>query len=213
MFELWLLALAVPVLIIIGVIALIVKLISLPMGEKLDPMRWKKFGLGLSIALIFPFMIMYGFEVFTDEPMYDTSFEYSVQPDKVYNNNSNNYEYFAPNGEKITYSEYEEHQQIYRDTRVEQKEIYNDKIELFHTILFVAMIGFGLTAIVTGLWMLVPAAGSGLLFGGILSMIFGFIDYFSYMNEVTVFVSLLVTFITLIVVAYKKFNKTEDTGD
>lgn len=211
MFDLWLLAFAVPVLIIAGIIALIVKVVSLPKGEKFDPLRWKKFGLGLAIALIFPFMIMYSFATFTTISRYDRSYEQQVEPDKKYNNLGGGYKYFAPNGESITLLEYEMYFEIYSNVRAEQQLIYKNNVQFFHTVLFVTMVGFGLIAIVAGLFMEIPAASTGILFGGTTSIVFGFIDYLSYMNEVTIFITLLVALLALIFVAYKKFNKTDTT--
>ncbi len=211
MFDFWLFEFAIAVLIVIGIVALIVKLISLPKGEKFDPLRWKKFGLGLAIALIFPFMVMYGFASFTTEPVADYSY-YQLEPAENYNRETRNKIYFSPSGESISVEQYQVFREKYQDERAKQQQEYRDKMETFHTYLFITMVGFGVAAIVAGIFLAIPAASTGVLFGGVASVGIGYIDYLSYMNEVAIFVSLLLAFIALFYVAYKKFNREEEPG-
>ena len=60
-------------LFVIGIIGGIVYLVRRDKSEnkKLDTLFWKKFALGSAVALVFPVMVYYGIETFTDRPFYN----------------------------------------------------------------------------------------------------------------------------------------------
>lgn len=147
----------------------------------------KKFALGFGITIIFPMMIHYGVSTFTPAPKWK---DYQIE----------NY--------------YEKHK---RATPEEQKRLEAEKSQLteqreaaekrFQKYLFFVAVPLGITAIVVGAFLSIQAVGTGLMFGGIFSVCDGYCNYWSRLADPLKFASMLLAFIVLLVVGYKKLEK------
>ena len=147
----------------------------------------KKIALGFGIAIVFPMMLYYGVSAFSPPPDWR---DYEVA------------------------NFYERHE---RASVEEQKQMEAERTELegqfmaesiqFQKRLFYVDVPFGIAAIITGALITLPAVGTGLIFGGILSITAGYIGYWNELPEPLRFISLLIAFIVLIFVGYKKLEK------
>ena len=211
MFEFWFLEFVLTALVVVGVVTGIVRLIGSKKTERQDPMFWKKFGLGMAVALIFPFMIAYGHASFTTEPRWG-DFEIGVEQPKQ-SRYDGTYRYFtnANESEEITNERYTILRLEYDKAREKASNEYEAAKESFHLVRFITMVAFGVAGIVAGVLLTLPAASTGILYGGILSSAFGYIDFWPFMNEVTTFITLLLAFGALMWVSYKKFYKMDES--
>ena len=212
--DLFFIGFLIPILIVIGIVGLIVKFVTAPKGNRLDPDSWKKFGIGFSIALILPFMVGYGFTTFVDRPVMDYSYQ-SLEPQQQHNRDvggeSQPPTYYSDGSRtnEITVEEYRIARTAFEEARSAAQTKYTDERFDFHTYMFISFISAGVIALVAGLMTAIPAASIGVLYGGILSVLFGFASYWEFMNNGAIFVALLITFIVLIYAAYRRF-KPED---
>lgn len=147
----------------------------------------KKFALGFGIAIVFPMMIHYGVSIFSPQPKWK---DYQTE----------NY--------------YEKHK---RATPEEQEKLEAKKNQLeeqrmkaekrFQKRLFFVAVPLGITAIVVGAFLSIQAIGTGLMFGGIFSACDGYFNYWSELADSLKFISMLLVFIVLLIVGYKKLEK------
>jgi hypothetical protein len=147
----------------------------------------KKIALGFGITIVFPMMIHYGVSTFTPQPKWK---DYQVK----------NY--------------YERHK---RATPEEQKKLEVEKNRLqvqrrkdkkcFQKYLFFVAVPIGIIAIVIGAFLSIQTIGTGLMFGGIFSVCDGYFNYWSELADPLKFISMLLTFIVLLMVGYKKLEK------
>jgi hypothetical protein len=70
-------------------------------------------------------------------------------------------------------------------------------------------IKLSLVALVVGAFLRLPAMGTGLMFGGIFSICDGYFNYWSELAPVLKFVSLLIAFILLLFLGYRRLEKKE----
>jgi hypothetical protein len=95
-------------------------------------------------------------------------------------------------------------------TEWQQKETERRAAEkVFEKHLFAVAVPLGLLAIIAGAFMLSPAIGTGLMFGGIFSVCDGYFNYWSELSHGLKFLSLLLAFIILVFVGYRKLERTE----
>jgi len=150
----------------------------------------KKFALGFSIAVILPLMFHYGVSTFSHPPSYD---DYSI--DNYYQ------EYTSASVEKK------------KDLTAQKKKVdlkFKSAKKKFQQDLFFVAVPLGLLSIIIGVFMLNNTIGTGLIFGGIFSILNGYANYWYLLPDSLRFISLLITFFILIVVGYKKLeNKKE----
>ena len=151
----------------------------------------KKFALGFGIAIVFPMMIHYGVSMFSPEPKWG---DYRIK----------NYR------ERHKKASPEEKKQL--EAEKERLEEQREKAEKhFQKYLFVVAVPLGIIAIIIGAFLSVQAIGAGLMFGGVFSVCDGYFNYWSELGDVWKFLSLLCTFIVLIVIGYKKVEKKKIT--
>ena len=149
----------------------------------------KKFAIGIGIAIIFPMMIHYGVSTFSPQPRWE---KYQI---------INYYERYKEA------SPQEKRQMEEEKTRLDN--LRREKEKQFETHLFFVAVPLGIIAIIAGAFLSIQAIGTGLMFGGIFSIVDGYINYWSELSDGLRFISLLIAFIVLIVVGYKKIgNKT-----
>ena len=146
----------------------------------------KKFALGFGVAIIFPLMIHYGVSTFSPEPRWK---DYQVK---------NYYEQYKD-------SSPEEKAKL----KAEQNRLNEEKREKefsFQRHLFFVAVPIGILAVIMGAFLPIQAIGTGLMFGGIFSVCDGFFNYWSELSDLLRFLSLLVAFIVLLIIGYKKLE-------
>jgi hypothetical protein len=147
----------------------------------------KKIALGFGIAIILPMMIHYGVSTFSPAPKWqDRNDTYSYQ----------RYDKATP----------EERAQIDKE-RKEQDKIWREKQKTFQRNLFFIAVPVGIASIIVGAIISIQAIGTGLMFGGIFCLTEGYMFYWSELQDWMRFLSLLVAFIVLIFIGYRKLAK------
>jgi len=147
----------------------------------------KKFALGFGIAIILPMLVHYGVSTFSPAPKWDNYYDnYSYQ----------RYDKATP----------EERVQLDKE-RKEKDRIWQEKLKIFQRNLFFVSVPVGIACIVIGAIMPIQAIGTGLMFGGIFSLTEGYMFYWSELQDWMRFLSLLVAFVVLIFVGYRKLSK------
>ncbi|NCG08032.1 MAG: hypothetical protein GWO81_00425 [Verrucomicrobia bacterium] len=147
----------------------------------------KKIALGLGIAMILPMMIHFGVGSFVSCPQWQ---DYQIE----------NY--------------YEQHE---RSDAEAQKELEAEQLELDHAfeaqeihfqwVLFYIAVPLGLLALFIGAFTELKGVGAGLMFGGIFSICNGYANNWDYLDDRLIFISLVVAFILLLGLAYKKIER------
>ena len=150
-------------------------------------MRAKRFALGFGIAIIFPMMLYYGVDTFSPSPDFE---DFRVED-------------FSERHQRANVDE----QKQLEAERSELDERFREELMRFHKRLFYVSVPLGIAAIIAGAYIALPAVGTGLIFGGILSIVLGYMGYWIELPEPVKFVSLLIAFIVLVVVGYKKLEK------
>ena len=144
----------------------------------------KKFALGFGIAIILPMMVHYAVRTFSPPPQYK---------DYVIEGYWQKYQSATP-AERTVLDKENKALQEKRETRE----------KVFQRHLFYVAVPVGLIAIIVGSLVGIQAIGSGLMFGGIFSVTDGYCWYWSQLDDAMKFGSLLVAFIVLIVIGYRK---------
>jgi len=147
----------------------------------------KKFALGFGIAVIFPIMIHYGVSTFVPKPKWQDYYNTDYY---------RSYETAKPE-EKAKLNA--ERQQLEKERRAKEK--------LFERALFFVAVPLGIAAIIFGSLAQVQAVGTGLMFGGIFCLMDGYFNYWSELADWMRFLSMLVAFIVLVLIGYRKLAK------
>ncbi len=145
----------------------------------------KKFALGFGIAILLPMVVHYGVSTFSPCPK---DRDYRVE----------------------NFKELHERGSIEDKIRLEQKRsrLRKELIEhkkRFQKHLFFVAAPIGIIAIIVGSFIGVQAVGTGLLFGGILNLMNGYIWYWSELQDWMRFLSLLLALIFLIFIGNRRF--------
>lgn len=146
----------------------------------------KKIALGFGIAIILPMLVHYGVSSIYPEPKWD---EY-VSNDSV-------------SAVRNSSPQEQEKRDIEREKK--QKEYENAK-KIFGARLFFVEIPVAIIAVVIGAFLSIQSIGAGLLFGGIFCATDGYWEYWSDLQDWIKFLSLLICFIVLIVLGYRKMG-------
>ncbi|MDD5617647.1 MAG: hypothetical protein PHG69_00995 [Candidatus Omnitrophica bacterium] len=147
----------------------------------------KKFALGFGIAIILPMLIHYGVSVFSPPPRWQDRY------------NSYNYQ-------KYQSASAEEKARIDKQ-RADADRIWTQKQKVFQRNLFYVAVPLGILSIIAGAISPVQAIGTGLMFGGIFALTEGYMFYWSELDDLMRFLSLLVAFIVLVYIGYRKLAK------
>ena len=147
----------------------------------------KKFALGFGIAIILPMLVHYGVSTFSPAPKWEDRYEtYSYQK----------YQNATPE-EKVRLDKE-------RDAVTKR---WHEKEKIFQKHLFFVAVPIGLAAIIIGAVSLIQAIGTGLMFGGIFTLVDGYCWYWSELQDWMRFLSLLAAFIVLVFIGYRKLAK------
>ncbi|MDP2905487.1 MAG: hypothetical protein Q8O22_04215 [Candidatus Omnitrophota bacterium] len=147
----------------------------------------KKFALGFGIAIILPMLVHYGVSTFVPAPKWQ---------DRYDNSSYRQYEGAAPE------------QKAKMDAERKAKErIWRQKEKIFQQYLFIVAVPVGLAAVIMGALVPIQAVGTGLMFGGIFTLVDGYANYWSELYDWMKFLSLLAAFVVLIYIGYRKLAK------
>lgn len=147
----------------------------------------KKFALGFGIAIILPMLVHYGVSTFSPRPKWR---DYQIE---------NYYERYKDASPEEKERLLEEKKELDRKRREARKR--------FERHLFFMAVPIGIIALVVGSMMSIQAVGTGLMFGGIFTLIDGYAWYWSELQDWMRFLSLLIAFVILIFIGYRKLAK------
>jgi hypothetical protein len=148
----------------------------------------KKFAVGFGIAIILPMLVHYGVSTFTPGP------------------NWRDYHYQAGYYQRLQKATPEEKAKLQQEREKSDAE-YRDTQKRFQRHLFSVAIPVGIATIFLGAINPVQAIGTGLMFGGIFTLVDGYCWYWSELQDLIRFLSLLAAFLVLIFVGYRKLAK------
>ena len=146
----------------------------------------RQIAVGFGIALILPLLIYYGVSTFYPPPKFNTF----VTATLAYQSNP------TPEQRK----EIEDR----RLERQRQLEIFNAAARDFARVLVIVSTPLGIAAIMAGAYVSLHAIGTGLIFGGIFSVAWGYWSYWQYLDDWIRFISLLFGFGILLFVGYRR---------
>lgn len=152
-------------------------------------MLGKKFALGFGIAILLPLMVHYGVSTFSPCPK---DRDYQVE----------NFKELHERGflqDKIRLEQ--ERSRLKKELKAHKKR--------FQKHLFFVAAPTGIIAILAGSFLGVQAVGTGLMFGGILTLMNGYIWYWSELQDWMRFLSLLLALIFLIFIGYRSFAEQD----
>lgn len=145
----------------------------------------KKFALAFGIAIIFPMMLYYGVSSFSPPPDWQAFY-------KEYHNSAG-----------VEEEKEREAERLAEEARLTEQERH------FEARLFFVSVPMGIIAIIAGTLIPLQAVGTGLLFGGVLSITRGCWGYWTEIPEPLRFASLVVALIVLVVAGYKKLDNRQ----
>lgn len=177
-------------------------------------MNVKQIAMATAIAIMFALIIGVGIDTFYESPRYEDYCNATIYP-----------KYVPPASNVDCAKFYEQHRQqidmcyqsegqpifdytnegceVFKECDMCSKE-FNTANKIYNRNVFFITVPIGLAAIIGGVYWAVEFMGSGLMFGGILIVIYGTARYFSDMNKYTRFLTLVIEFIVLIFIGYKK---------
>lgn len=149
-------------------------------------MSFKKFALAFGIAIILPMMLYNGASTISPKPKrgdygIEALTEYMMEKDTA------------------------KQSQLKAETKT--KAAAREQILSRHeTTVFFVSVPIGILAIIIGGFLTAKTIGGGLIFGGIFSICDGYAQYWSNLSNGLRFVSLLIAFVVLVFVGYKKIE-------
>ena len=161
-------------------------------------MNAMKIAVGCGIAIIFPMVVHAGVSTF------------SPAPDRN--------DYRPPEWEVLEETATAEQRQAREAERREIRERYDAHAETFARHLFWVAVPLGLAALITGAMLNIPAVGTGLVFGAIITLIDAYGNFWQYLPDALRFASLLIAFGVLVIIGYRQFSaqassEASGTGD
>jgi len=146
----------------------------------------RQIAIGFGIAIIFPLLVYYGVATFHPAPKVQTLIATNPLPAN------------ATADERKAYS----------DQQRERQEAYTAAAREFARVLILVSAPLGLAAILAGAYLTFLSVGTGLIFGGIFTVAWGYWNYWSYLDDRVRFVSLLASFAILLFVGIRRTTRT-----
>jgi uncharacterized membrane protein YphA (DoxX/SURF4 family) len=153
-------------------------------------MLGRQIAIGFGIAIIFPLLAYYGVATFYPQPKRGTVAAVIMPPNPT------------PEERQRYQEQLRQRQQALR----EQQEQYNAGAKNFARHLVVISTPLGVAAILIGAYLTLHAIGTGLIFGGIFAVAWGYWGYWQFLDDWIRFVSLLAGFIILVFVGYRRVS-------
>ncbi len=149
-------------------------------------MLGKKIALGFGIAILFPMMVHYGFATFSPPPKQSIFTPY--ESTTINEDGTRTTKHLTP---------------LERTQRMKE---YQNIRKQYSKKQFYVVVPMGILAIIIGILIPLQSIGTGLIFGGIFSIIEGYFGYWFYLSNELKFISLLIAFVILIFAGFKKFK-------
>ena len=149
----------------------------------------RQIAIGFGIAFIFPLLIHYGVATFYPPPKFQSYVTVTAR-------------LLPSNATPAERQEIEEQ----RKKRQEQVDAFNAAAKDFARMLVLVATPLGVAAILIGSFVALHAIGTGLIFGGIFSIAWGYWGYWGHLDDWLRFVSLLVGFAILLFVGYRMIS-------
>ena len=146
----------------------------------------RQIAIGFGIAIIFPLLVYYGVATFHPGPKVQSLIATNPPP------------YNAPAEERKEYN----------DQQRQRQEAYTAAAREFARVLIIVSAPLGLVAILVGAYLTFLSVGTGLIFGGIFTVAWGYWNYWSYLDDRIRFVSLLAGFAILLFVGIRRTTRT-----
>jgi len=147
----------------------------------------RQIAIGFGIAIIFPLLIHYGVSTFFPPPKHQLMVTATVAA--VPANAS---------------PEERQANEAQRRHRQEQQAAYETAAKEFARVLVIVATPLGVAAMLIGAYLSLHAIGTGLIFGGIFTVAWGYFGYWSYLEDWVRFVSLLAGFVILLFIGYRR---------
>lgn len=148
----------------------------------------KKFALGFGIAIILPMLVHYGVSTFSPQSQ------------------RRDYSYQAGYYQRMQKATPEEKAKLEQEREKRDNEFRNNEKRFQRSLFFVA-VPVGIVTIILGSLNPIQAIGTGLMFGGIFTLVDGYCWYWSELQDWMRFLSLLVAFVILIFIGYRQLAK------
>jgi uncharacterized membrane protein YphA (DoxX/SURF4 family) len=146
----------------------------------------RQIAVGFGIALIFPLLVYYGVSTFYHPPKFNTFVTVTA--------------FRSANPTPEQQKEYEDRQR----ERQKQQTAFEEAARNFARTLVIVSTPLGVAAILIGAYLKFYAIGTGLIFGGIFAVAWGYWSYWNYLDDWMRFVSLLIGFVILLFVGYRR---------
>jgi len=146
----------------------------------------RQIAIGFGIAMIFPLLVYYGVSTFYPPPKFNAFVTVTA--------------FRQANPTPEQQKEYEDRQR----ERQKQQEAFTVAARDFARVLVIVSTPLGVAAILIGAYLKLYAIGTGLIFGGIFSVGWGYWSYWQYLDDWVRFVSLLCGFAILLYVGYRR---------
>jgi uncharacterized membrane protein YphA (DoxX/SURF4 family) len=146
----------------------------------------RQIAIGFGIAMIFPLLVYYGVSTFYSPPKFNAIVTATV--------------FRQANPTPEQQKEYEDRQR----ERQKQQDAYTTAARDFARVLVMVSTPLGVAAILIGAYLKFYAIGTGLIFGGIFAVAWGYWTYWNYLDDWMRFVSLLLGFVILVFVGYRR---------
>jgi len=146
----------------------------------------KKFALGFGIAVALPMLVYSGVSSFSPPPIWR--------------------DYFPT--ESLSWRDKAPEEQVkIQQEKSRREQAYYEHEHRFVRHLFYVAAPIGLAGIIGGSLIAIEAIGTGLMFGGVFTVIEGYYWYWSALEHWMRFLSLLAAFLILILIGYRKFAR------
>ena len=158
-------------------------------------MRGINFAIAMGIAILLPMLVIYGVKTFSPAPNWEDYHTRQL--------------YEEPSPEKIT-SEKKAERMREQQEASERMETARKQHQMH---LFFTAVPVGLIAIIAGTFIRVPALGPGMVFGGVFTLVEGYLFNWQELSDPIKFVSLLIALIVLGITAYRRLGSpTNESG-
>jgi hypothetical protein len=147
----------------------------------------RQIAVGFGIALIFPLLVYYGVATFYPTPKFQDIVTAAL----------------VSQANPATPEQRKEFEEL-RQKRQEQQLAYNAAAKDFARVLAMVSAPVGVAAIFVGACLALHSIGTGLIFGGIFTVAWGYWGYWQYLDDWIRFVSLLAGFAILVFVGYRR---------
>mgnify|MGYP001604131261 CR=1 FL=1 len=171
--------------------------------------KWKKLGLALSILIILNVFFNVGIDTFYKMPQYD-----KYCPQDLWVDQPTDATTCAEEGgmwRDDPYMESKTPQGVaikgYCDVSYTCNQTYNDDLSVYNRNTFIILTALGAVTIVVSIFLTLPSAvASGLLYGGVLSLIIGTMRYWGNMDEYLRFAVSGIVLLVLVLIGIRKMK-------